>query len=76
MLLHRGARPCAIDSSQQTALHHAVSHNYEGVCQRLLEHNALTTARDTDGTTPYKIATDKQNDRIASLLLVYTPNNV
>ena len=74
MLLYRGARPHRIDDNQQTALHHAVQRNYEGICQRLLEYNASPNARDNNNITPYHIALKNKNDNIASLLLVYMPN--
>ncbi|XP_063404047.1 uncharacterized protein LOC134687572 isoform X3 [Mytilus trossulus] len=73
-LLHRGANPSASNTELKTALHFAVSKNYRGVCNKLLENDAYPNARDRNGDMPYTVAYDKGNDTIASMLILYMSN--
>jgi hypothetical protein len=56
LFLDRRANPNAMDSSGQTALHHAAKNGHEAVAQLLLQHGAQKGAEDNKGRTALRLA--------------------
>jgi ankyrin repeat protein len=75
-LLHRGARPTAVDGLRRTPLHHAVRRRLLSVSEKLLRHKAAPNFRDVNGVTPFAIALEQLDDDHAALLLDFMENAV
>ncbi|KAL8625269.1 hypothetical protein ACOMHN_030027 [Nucella lapillus] len=74
-LLHRGANPSFCDGQWHTPLHHATRRGFKGVVSKLLENDALPTARDRQRQMPLHIAIAHNMDDLAALILAFMPNS-
>ena len=74
-LIEKGALVNAVSTSGISPLHMAALYGYQDICQKLLQHGANRTLTNSQGDTPFTIATKKNHESILPLLLLNEPDN-